>query len=83
MHHAHDVAMGGHKVWHNDNTLGVYCDLQEMGNVMVTALNDVHFFRNQWGVGMADKPSWQYAFANGPSEWLLRCLARLLASLLS
>lgn len=71
MDNAHDVAMGGHKVamvGRKDTALGVYCGLQEMGNVMVTALSDVYLFRNQWGAGMADKPSWQYAFANGPSE---------------
>jgi hypothetical protein len=42
--------------------------LWEMGNVLLAALEDVYYFRNDWGPDMDHKPSWQYAYLNGPAS---------------
>lgn len=42
--------------------------LWEMGNVLLSALEDVYFFRNDWGAKMDQQPAWQYAYLNGPTS---------------
>jgi hypothetical protein len=44
--------------------------LWEMGNVLVSALDDVYYFKDLWGSTMDTQPSWQYAYINGPGGWL-------------
>jgi hypothetical protein len=40
--------------------------LWEIGNVLISALDDVYYFRTLWGATMDAQPSWQYAYINGP-----------------
>jgi hypothetical protein len=39
--------------------------LQEMGNVLVAALDDIHFFWQKWGTAIEQQPSFQYAMLQG------------------
>jgi hypothetical protein len=40
--------------------------LWEMGNVLISMLDDIYFNRDTWGVDMDKQPAWQYAYLNGP-----------------
>lgn len=42
--------------------------LQDMGNVFLAAIEDIHFFKDEWAADMDKEPVWQYAFLNGPGR---------------
>jgi hypothetical protein len=48
--------------------LPVGCGLQEMGNILVAAFNDILFSWKKWGTAMEQQPSFQYAMLQGTGE---------------
>jgi hypothetical protein len=40
--------------------------LWEMGNVLISMLDEIYFNRDVWGENMDKQPAWQYAYLNGP-----------------